>query len=133
MGVPGWLSHLGVCLLISAQVMIFRFVGSNPLSVSGLTVRSPLWDSLPPSLSASKQINKQTLKTETMTDPLIVCSRVPSPDILPHFPRAPRPTRLSDAPFVGCPMLWAVDRMMQIRCPRIAKRNRRSCQRCRIS
>ena len=42
-GVPGWLSRLNVCLLISAQVVISRFVGSSPASGSVPTARSLLW------------------------------------------------------------------------------------------
>ena len=36
-GAPGWLSGLSVRLLVSAQVMISRFVSSSPLSGSVLT------------------------------------------------------------------------------------------------
>ena len=42
LGVPGWLSQLSIRLLISAQVMISRFVGSSPTLGSALTVWSPL-------------------------------------------------------------------------------------------
>ena len=42
-GAPGWLSRLSVKLLISAQVMISRFVGSST---------EPAWESLSPFLSA---------------------------------------------------------------------------------
>ena len=41
-GAPGWLSRLGVRLLVSAQVTISWFVGSSPASGSSLTVRSLL-------------------------------------------------------------------------------------------
>ena len=39
---PGWLSWLSVWLLISAQVMILWFLGSNPMSGSVLTAWSLL-------------------------------------------------------------------------------------------
>ena len=41
-GAPGWLSWLSVQLLISAQVMISRFVSSSPTLGSVLTVQSLL-------------------------------------------------------------------------------------------
>ena len=40
LGAPGWLSPLSDRLLISAQVMISRFVSSSPTSDSVLTARS---------------------------------------------------------------------------------------------
>ena len=51
---PGWLSRLSVKLLISAQVMISRFVGSIETRI-GLCADStePAWDSLSLSLSLS--------------------------------------------------------------------------------
>ena len=39
-GAPGWLSRLGVQLLMSAQVVISQFVGSSPMSGSVLTAQS---------------------------------------------------------------------------------------------
>ena len=42
LGEPGWLGHLSVWLLISAQVMMSRFMGFSPGSGSGLTVWSLL-------------------------------------------------------------------------------------------
>ena len=51
-GVPGWLSQLSILLLISAQVMISRFVSSSPESGSVLTVWSLLGISLSLPLSA---------------------------------------------------------------------------------
>ena len=51
---PGWLSQLGIELLISAQVMISRFVGLSPVSGSLLMVQSLLGTlSLPLSFSLS--------------------------------------------------------------------------------
>ena len=41
-GVPGWLHQLGVQLLVSAQVMVLRFVSSSPTWGSVLTVWSLL-------------------------------------------------------------------------------------------
>ena len=41
-GVPGWFSWLSIRLLVLAQVMISRFVGSNPTSGSVLIMRSLL-------------------------------------------------------------------------------------------
>ena len=41
-GAPGWLSQLRVQLVISAQVMISRFMGSSPTLGSALTVWSLL-------------------------------------------------------------------------------------------
>ena len=67
-GVPGWLSQLSVRLLILAQVMISRFVGWSPVSVSVLTAQSllgslslslSLWAPRPAhSLHLSLKINK---------------------------------------------------------------------------
>ena len=61
-GAPGWLNWLSVHLLISAQVMISKFVSSSPASGSVLAVWSLLKSlslslSLSFSLSLSKQIN----------------------------------------------------------------------------
>ena len=42
MGASGWLSQLGVQLLISAQVMISQFVGPNP----GLGSAPTAWSQL---------------------------------------------------------------------------------------
>ena len=36
LGVPGWPSHLSICLLISAQVMTSRFGSSSPVSAWNL-------------------------------------------------------------------------------------------------
>ena len=62
-GAPGWLGWLSIRLLISAQVMISRFVGSSPASGSALTAGA--WSLLPilslPSLSLSK-INEHTFQ-----------------------------------------------------------------------
>ena len=55
-GVPGGLCLLSVWPLVSAQVMISRFVGSNPASGSAQTVQSLLGISLSPSLSAPPQL-----------------------------------------------------------------------------
>ena len=41
-GAPGWLSGLSVQLLVSAQVMISRFMASSPASGSVLTAQSLL-------------------------------------------------------------------------------------------
>ena len=48
-GASGWLSQLSVRLLVLAQVMVSRFVGSSPSSGSALTVLGslPLSPSLP--------------------------------------------------------------------------------------
>ena len=54
LGVPKWFSWLSVPLLISAQVMISRFVDSSPVSGSALTAWSLLGILSPPlSLSLS--------------------------------------------------------------------------------
>ena len=77
MGAPGWLGRLGVRLLISAQVLISRFVGLSPTSGSTLTVQGLLGILSPPlslplpclcSLNQSvklQSINQSNLKTET--------------------------------------------------------------------
>ena len=52
MRAAGWLSRLSVRLLISAQVMISRFVASSPVLGSVLSVE-PAWDSLSLSLCPS--------------------------------------------------------------------------------
>ena len=58
-GAPGWLSQLNVQLLISAQVMISRLMGSSPASGSSLAVQNLLGilslcsPSVPPSLILS--------------------------------------------------------------------------------
>ena len=73
-GAAGWLSQLGVQLLVLAQVMISRLVGSSSGSVlaarSLLGILSPSL-SAPPllslSLSFSLKINKNELKKEEMT------------------------------------------------------------------
>ena len=53
-GAPGWLSRLSVQLLVSAQVMISRFMSSSPVSGSVLIAQGlePASDSMFPSLSA---------------------------------------------------------------------------------
>ena len=69
--VPGWLSRLGVQLLVLVQVMISRFVSSSPTPGTVLTARSllgilSLLLSCPPAHthSLSKQISlKQNCKT----------------------------------------------------------------------
>ena len=77
MGAPGWLGRLGVRLLISAQVLISRFVGLSPTSGSTLTVQGLLGILSPPlslplpwfcALNQSvklQSINQSNLKTET--------------------------------------------------------------------
>ena len=50
-GVPGWLGRLGVRLLISAQVVISRFVGSSPASGCAHSTQ-PASDPQSPSLPA---------------------------------------------------------------------------------
>ena len=56
-GAPGWLSQLGVWLLILAQVMISWFVGLSPTLGSQLQLHAgsgePTWDSLSLFLSLS--------------------------------------------------------------------------------
>ena len=54
-GAPGWLSLLSFRLLLSAQVMISRFVRSSPASGSVLTLQS-LVGILSPPLSAPHQL-----------------------------------------------------------------------------
>ncbi|XP_049475858.1 SREBP regulating gene protein isoform X1 [Panthera uncia] len=54
---PGDLSQLSIRLLISAQVIISRFVGLSPALGSVLTVRSPLGMSLSFSLSLSLSLS----------------------------------------------------------------------------
>ena len=63
--VPGWLSWLNIQLLISAQVMISLFVGSNPMLSSVLTAQGLLGIlslSLSLHTSPAKKTNKQTNK-----------------------------------------------------------------------
>ena len=54
-GAPGWLRELSVQLLVSAQIMILRLMGSGPASGSVLTARSlePASHSVSPSLCPS--------------------------------------------------------------------------------
>ena len=54
LGVPEWLSLLNIQLLISAQVMILRFLSLSPASGSVLTAQTlePASDSVSPPLSA---------------------------------------------------------------------------------
>ena len=57
-GAPGWLSQLGVQLLVPAQVMISQFVSSSPASGSLLTAQSlPGILSLPLSLCPSSTLS----------------------------------------------------------------------------
>ena len=68
-GAPGWLSGLSVQLLISAQVMMSRFVISSPTSGAALPVRSLLGSlslPLPYSrfLSKNKKQNLAKLPTQ---------------------------------------------------------------------
>ena len=53
---PRWLSELSVRLLISAQVMISRFVGVELHVRLCTNSMEPAWDSLSPSLSALPQL-----------------------------------------------------------------------------
>ena len=64
-GAPGWLVQLSARLLISAQVMISRFVGSSPASSSVPTVRSLLGIlSLCPSTTHAFSLKINKLKRE---------------------------------------------------------------------
>ena len=51
-GAPGWLSQLGVQLLVSAQVVISWFREFEPHIGLCAGRSEPAWDSLSPSLSA---------------------------------------------------------------------------------
>ena len=51
-GVPGWLSRVGVRLLVSAQVMISQLRGFKPRIGLCAGSREPAWDSLSLSFSA---------------------------------------------------------------------------------
>ena len=64
-GTPGWLSRLSGRLLVSAQVMISRFLSLSPTSGSALTMWSllgilslPLSAPLPLALSVSLEMHK---------------------------------------------------------------------------
>ena len=50
-GAPGWLSQLGLRLLVSAQIMVSRFREFEPHVVLHADGVEPAWDSLSPLLS----------------------------------------------------------------------------------
>ena len=54
-GVPGWLSCLSVCLLISAQVTISQFVRLSPTLGSTLGTKTMAWDLCVPCISGSSE------------------------------------------------------------------------------
>ena len=67
-GAPGWLSQLRLWLLVSAQVMISRFMGSSPVSGSVLSVWSLLGIlSLSVSLSLSLSLCSSPAHVHTLS------------------------------------------------------------------
>ena len=72
LGAPGWLSRLSAQLLVSAQVMISRFMRSSPTSVSTESAWDSLSLSVPPRLVLShclskwiKKLKKKEIKCRT--------------------------------------------------------------------